>query len=112
LALAALEVLTQVDRDLAPMDLVQLEIGIPDDLEVLRIEVKSLPANWQSYPAPVKLQRLGDTWLLERTSPVLQVPSSVIPEEANFLLNPQHPDAQRVSLLSTRRFVYDTRLTS
>ena len=112
LALAALEVLVHVDRAITPADLVQLEIDVPDDLEVLQIHVKGLPKGWDSYPAPSRTQRVGDEWLSAETTPVLQVPSSLIPEEANYLLNPQHDDAHRFSLASVRPFRYDPRLTS
>ena len=111
LALAALEVLVHVDRSIVPADLLQLEIDVPDDLKIQRIEIKVLPKNWRSYPAPSDLQRRGDDWLSAASTPVLQVPSSVIPEESNYLLNPQHADARNISIVSTRKFAYDSRLT-
>ncbi len=112
LALAALEVLVHVDRAIAPADLVQLEIDVPDDLEIHQIHVRGLPKDWISYPAPPRLQRMGDRWLSAGTTPVLQVPSSLIPEESNYLLNPQHVDARRFSVVAIRPFKYDPRLTS
>lgn len=111
-ALAALEVLVHVDRDMVPSDLVQLEIDVPDELNILRIRIGELPKNWKSYPAPPALQRRGDEWLLDGSAPVLQVPSAVIPEEFNMLLNPQHADARKLKIVSTRNFAYDSRLTS
>lgn len=110
LALAALEVLVHVDRATLPTDLVQIEIEVPDDLETFRIPVKGLPRNWQAYPASPELRRRGDEWLLGGSTSVLQVPSSVIPEESNFLLNPQHSDARKLKVVSTRAFAYDSRL--
>lgn len=111
LALAALEVLVHVDKGTMPEDLVQLEIDVPDDLDILRIAIRALPKNWQTYPAPPDLQRQGNDWLSTGATPVLQVPSSVIPEESNFLLNPQHANARKLTIVSTRRFAYDSRLT-
>jgi len=107
-----LEVLVHVDRSTAPVDLVQVEIDVPDNLEILRTQIRMLPENWQSYPAPTGLRRRGDDWLLAASTPVLQVPSSVIPEESNFLLNPQHADARKFTIVSAREFAYDLRLTS
>ena len=112
LALAALELLVHVDRSNVPPDLVQIEIEIPDDLGVQRIEVGSLPASWREYPAPEALQRLGDEWLAGRSTPVLQVPSAVIPEEHNYLINPDHPQAARAVAVGTNPFNYDPRLGS
>ena len=112
LALAALEVLVNADRSTVPADLVQIEIDVPDNLDILRIGIRALPKDWRSYPAPPELQRRGDDWLLAASTPILQVPSSVIPEESNFLVNPQHVDARRLSIISMRAFAFDSRLTS
>ena len=111
LALAALEILVHVDRDMLPADLLQLEMNIPDKVKVLEIGIKELPKNWQSYPAPAVLQRLGDDWLASESTAVLEVPSAVIPEENNLLLNPRHADASNIRVLSTKDFAYDSRLT-
>ena len=101
-----------VDRDMLPPDLVQLEIDVPDNLEIERIKLKTLPRNWRSYPAPAALQQRGDDWLAAGSTPALQVPSAVIPEEFNLILNPQHAGARKIRLVSTRDFRYDSRLTS
>ena len=52
LALAALEILVHVDRNSMPTDLVHLEIDVPDDLDILRIDIKALPKDQRTYPAP------------------------------------------------------------
>ncbi len=90
----------------------QVEIDIPDDVAVRAIGVGSLPEDWRLYPAPPELQKLGDEWLADRSTPVLQVPSSVIPREANYLLNPLHPDLPRITVASVAPFTYDSRLVS
>jgi len=109
LALAALEVLVHVDKTTAPDDLVQVEVDVPDDLDLQRIEVEDLPSDWRSYPPPHELRRLGDDWLTVGSVPVLQAPSAVIPEESIFLLNPQHGDARRFTVTSQRAFTFDAR---
>ena len=110
LALAALEFLVHVDRGLVPADLVQVEIDIPDGLKIQRVRVAELPRDWRTYPAPPELQRRGDAWLLAGSTPVLEVPSAVIPDESNFLLNPRHGDAGKLETVSIRKFTYDARL--
>ncbi len=110
LALAALELLVHADGAELPDDLVQIEIAIPDDLAQERIEASSLPRTWRRHPAPDALQRFGDDWLRRRKTLVLRAPSAVIPEEFNYLLNPLHPDARRLKVVGTERFVYDPRL--
>ena len=110
LALAALELLVHAEDDALPTDLVRLEIELPNALKRHVIRVKSLPKNWRSYPAPAALQRRGDDWLETATTAVLEVPSAVIPEESNFVLNPQHSGAGRIKVISTRPFKFDGRL--
>ena len=110
LSLAALEILVHTDDDLIPSDLVQIEIDVPHDLNTERIDVDSLPPNWRTYPAPPFLQKLGADWLERRDSAILRVPSAVVPQESNFLLNPAHPDAARFRVVTTEGFVWDPRL--
>ncbi len=108
--MAALEVLLHVDKAALPLDLLQLEINLPDSLRIMRIEVDELPPNWKSHPALPTLQQRGDDWLKQGSTSVLQVPSAVIPDEFNFLLNPQHDDARSIQVMSSRAFAYDPRL--
>ncbi len=111
LSLAALELLVHVDRDLLPSDLVQIEFDLPDDLPMERIEGGSLPSNWRRYPAPAALQRIGAGWIEAGKTAVLRVPSAVIPDEDNFLLNPAHPAInKRITPIGRRAFVLDPRL--
>ena len=56
------------------------------------------------------LQTLGSDWLASRCSAVLAVPSAVIPDELNYLLNPQHPDFSKIEIGEARAFVTDLRL--
>lgn len=110
LSLAALELLVRLDRDLLPSDLVQIELGLTDDLRVERIEAAMLPSAWRRYPAPAALQRFGAAWIARGTTAILRVPSAVIPEEDNYLLNPMHPAIERVKVVGRRAFVLDRRL--
>ena len=52
----------------------------------------------------------GDAWLTSLVSAVLVVPSIVVPEESNILINPQHPDASGLSATKIRKWRYDERL--
>ena len=92
LALAALEVLVHVDHDLAPTDLVAIPIDIPAGIRTEEIRPSDLPQHWRRTPAPERLQELGTAWLRRGDSLLLRVPSVVIPEEHNYLVNPMHRD--------------------
>lgn len=109
-ALAALEVLVHVDPLTAPADLMLLAIELPDDLSTEVLEPITLPASWHSVPAPAELQTLGSSWLTSGRTAALNVPSAVITVERNYLLNPRHPELQRVRILSDEAFSFDTRL--
>lgn len=110
LSLAALELLVQVDRDLLWANLVQIEIDLPDDLPMERIEAGRLPSNWRRYPAPAALQRIGVGFIERERTAVLRVPSAVIPDEDNYLLNPAHEAIKRITPIGRRAFVLDPRL--
>jgi len=85
-------------------------IDIPDDVHIKQINKNKLPANWQEYANYTFCQVLGNTWLKENKTAVLRVPSSIITEEYNYLLNPQHPDFPRIKVRSTEKFTFDERL--
>ena len=108
-ALAALEMLVhlQSPRPLASYLLVRLSF---DDSLIEKLDAKRLPKNWRSYPAPRKLQLLGDRWLASQSSAVLQVPSAIVEAEHNFLLNPAHPDFSAVRRGRPKPFQFDPRL--
>jgi RES domain-containing protein len=99
-ALAVLEV--RVHLDLPP------EL-LPDDYLLLTIDLHDLVAE-EVLDLPTDPAAFGDAWLGEQRSAVLQVPSLIVPENANLLLNPVHPDAARASIVAQRRFVFDRRL--
>ena len=109
-ALAALAVLVHVDPLTAPADLRLLAIELPDDLSIEVLEPITLPEGWHSVPAPAALQTIGSSWLTSGRTAALNVPSAVITVERNFLLNPRHPEVQRVRILSDEAFSFDTRL--
>ena len=109
-ALAALDVLVPVDPPTAPADLRLLAIELPDDLSTEVLETDSLPEGWHSVPAPTSLQTLGSSWLTSGRTAALNVPSAVITVERNVLLNPRHPEAQRIRIISDEAFTFDTRL--
>ncbi|MGO8698175.1 MAG: RES family NAD+ phosphorylase [Limisphaerales bacterium] len=65
---------------------------------------------WQVEPPPLSSKRFGDVWVLEARSAVLALPSVLISGEANYLLNPAHPDFKRISIGLPEKFTFDARL--
>ena len=110
LSLAALEYLVHIDPEDAPDDLVALGLHVPDDATELVYRPSGLPARWRDTPAPPECQAIGDHWSRNGEHLLLRVPSVLVPEESNVLVNPAHPEASRVRVSATRPFFYDLRL--
>jgi RES domain-containing protein len=99
-----------VDPAEAPEDLVVISVDIPDDVLVSDLPARVLPRTWRFTPAPARLQQLGASWVRAARTAVLSVPSVVVPQERNFLLNPAHPDFARVKRGRPKPFSIDPRL--
>lgn len=89
--------------------LVGIRAFLPDDIAIEEIKVVDLPDDWQEESAYLVLQRIGNEWLLSDRTPVLRVPSSIIPVEYNYILNPTQPDLQ-FSLNPPMEFNFDRRM--
>ena len=81
-----------------------------EDSMVAVLDPSSLPKNWRAEPPPNKLRLLGDAWADAATSVALRVPSSIIPAESNYLLNPKHLDFAKLQIGKAVPFRYDPRL--
>lgn len=83
---------------------------LPDSLVIERIDPAQLPADWRDLAAREQLQALGTDWARRRLSAVLAVPSTVIPVETNYLLNPLHPAYPEIEIGVPQPFITDLRL--
>jgi len=81
-----------------------------DERLIEPLPVAELPADWRQEPPPVSTAAYGSRWARERRSVALAVPSAVLPEERNIILNPEHSDIGRVKPGKPVDFVFDTRL--
>lgn len=99
-ALAVLEV--RVHLDLPP------EL-LPDDYVLTAIDLAGLAVERVAV-LPPHLGQFGDAWLAEARTPVLEVPSAIVPESTNLLLNPTHPAAASARIVRSRPFTFDPRL--
>jgi RES domain-containing protein len=110
-SLAMLEYFVHLEASDAPPDLVLASADIPDDLSRQQIEVGTLPANWRETPAPAELARLGDEFVLTGKDCILIVPSALVPNENNWLINPLHEEFQKIKIRETEPLTYDSRLS-
>jgi RES domain-containing protein len=110
LSLAAQELFVHLSDEQAPPDLVSVSADIPAEVRIVPIRVSDLPEDWRTYPAPESLAEIGTEWVRRGESAVLKVPSAVIPQESNYLLNPAHPDFSRIHTDNPEPFVFDPRM--
>ena len=108
-ALATVELAVHLDRSALLASYVLIPCGFDERL-VNNLERGELPAGWRRDPPPAELAAIGDRWVRKLASAVLSVPSAVIPEEINFLLNPAHPAFSRIEIGDPRSFAFDPRL--
>jgi RES domain-containing protein len=109
-SLAALEMVVHLPKEaLLYHHYVRLPVTF-DSKQVMRLAPSQLPADWHHNPPPESTQQIGSGWAKERKSLVLKVPSSVIPEEHSYLINPLHPDAKRLRIGTAEPFKFDQRI--
>jgi RES domain-containing protein len=109
-SLAVLEFFVHLNRDRAVRQLVLTSAEIPNDIRKERVELSDLPARWRDLPSPEYLQSIGNDWIARSLSAVLAVPSAVIPQESNYLLNPAHPDFKHIRINRPTPFSFDPRI--
>jgi len=108
-AIAVLERLAHIDPDLLPNDLQLAYYEFSQAVFPTAVnEVAALPRDWTELEQVTR--QIGEDWRRKRYSCLLTVPSVILPEESNFVYNPQHPDAKWLRLVRERPFTFDPRL--
>lgn len=112
-------------RSLSTLELIvhrsSIQISKPYKLLVIKIEsltnhlesikLEDLPPNWRSIQTYSILQNLGSKWYQQQKSLILEVPSAVIPQEKNFILNTEHPlFRSAINISNSEDFFWDSRL--
>jgi len=83
---------------------------VPASVRVKAISIDELPANWFAASPPPQLQAIGGEWLERGETAVLKVPSAIVIEEWNYLLNPLHADFRKLRMSSPTPFGFDQRI--
>ena len=84
-------------------------IGIPEN-KIKEIKISNLPDNWFINPPADQLKSIGDNFIKDNIFLALKLPSAIMMEDFNLLLNPNHPDFNKVNLVGTRTIPIDERL--
>jgi RES domain-containing protein len=112
IALATLETLAHLGDSIALRNafLVRITIPLPVWERRDRLAPAKLDPTWLAEPAGSTTIALGDRWLDSAAAAVLEVPSVIVPEERNLLINPAHADVRLIRAAVVRQFIYDPRL--
>lgn len=83
---------------------------VPKSLAVEAIDAADLPDDWRHTPPPASLRDIGRAWLGAARTAILRAPSVIVPIEFNYLLNPRHPDFERLRVHEPEPYPIDKRL--
>ena len=87
-----------------------LVLEIPDRIQTKTLKSDLLPDNWNFPYNYQPCQRIGDEWIISNQSCLLKVPSAIIHQEFNFLININHPDFESIRITEEEKFLFDPRL--
>lgn len=108
-AMAVMEVLTHLRPEELDREYTLAEFDVPED-KILSFKIKDLPNDWNKVNSANLLKKIGADFASKNKYLLLKVPSVILVEEYNFLLNPNHPDAKKIKLMGSRVFEFDKRL--
>lgn len=108
-SLAALEIMVH-QQPLTPRGAYLAYQVTWDEAQMERLSAKKFPPHWRASPADAANMAIGDEWAKAQRSLILAVPSAIVPNEWNFLLNPAHPDFKKLRLPKPQAFDFDPRL--
>ncbi|MGV3590031.1 MAG: RES family NAD+ phosphorylase [Adhaeribacter sp.] len=109
-ALCMAEVAVHLPVGIVPKDYYLVTLEIPDE-DTETVERSSLPPDWHTFPHLTATQQIGDNFVKSNQFLALKVPSAVVPGDFNYLLNPQHSNRARITLVGEPTlFPFDSRL--
>jgi len=111
-SLALLETLAHTPAKMFSTKNYQLiTLRVPDVITAEEISYTDLPIGWNAPDTRLYTQKLGDKFFQNNTSLMLAVPSVLLHEEINYMLNPLHTDMKKVKIINKRRIYFDKRFS-
>lgn len=107
ISLSILEILVRASKYTSPDSYTLTSFEIPEN-NIYQIQFKKLKRDWKfdlTYS-----QGIGEDFLKENQSLCLKVPSAIVSQENNFLLNPSHPDFKKIKIVGSELLELDKRL--
>ena len=93
-----------------PNNLLLVKIEIPDGIEIQTVPQEVLVKGWDSFPFARETANYGTSFLRKKEHLALKVPSVIISDEYNIILNPLHPDIRDCKVIGTKPFIFDKRV--
>ena len=109
-ALCTAEIAVHVPLGLVPSGYSLTTLEISEKFPVEDLDLQLLTENWKSFPYSRVTQQAGDSFIKNRKSLVMKVPSAVVQGDFNFLINPQHEGISEIKIVKTEVFLFDERL--
>jgi RES domain-containing protein len=110
-SLALLETLAHTPAKMLEVKVYHLiTLAVPDNLVTQKVAVRNLQDGWDAPDTRPFTKKIGDAFLTEKKYLMMQVPSVMMPEEMNYVINPMHTDMKQVKLVNKRRIDFDKRV--
>ena len=109
ISLAILEVLVHIPIYGVLEEYVCFPVEFDQDF-VVSLDMDDLPDYWKKDPSPQAIKQIGDFWVESQESVILEVPSTIVPTEKNFLINPAHPNFSKLKIGNPTKLEFDPRL--
>ncbi|GAA4017849.1 RES family NAD+ phosphorylase [Actimicrobium antarcticum] len=109
IALTALETVHYLRSGGLPFNRYLVRIDVPEAIWGKHQVLEPLPGGWDAIPAGLTARAAGDAWINSGMSALFLVPSVIVPDEYNVLINPQHVDAAAIVATTVKRWIYDPR---
>lgn len=110
ISLSALELLAHLHQPEILNNYTLVSIHLPDE-QVTSLDNNSLPNNWRDDPSPLSTALIGDEWIHRKISLGLLVPSTIVPQQNNVLINPLHSGFIKLTnKITVELFNLDSRL--
>ncbi|EIM95291.1 hypothetical protein WQE_39879 [Paraburkholderia hospita] len=112
IALACLETVVHIRAAGLPLNRYLVRLDVPDNVwQAATVFTNiSAPIGWDAIPPGMTSLDTGEKWIYNAATALLLVPSVIVPEETNVLINPAHPDAAGIRAQKVRRWTYDQRM--
>ena len=110
LSLSLLEIIVHVDYAELPLDYSFIEVEIPDSSIKTIQSIDFIKPKWSTEAAVNQLQLFGSNWLKKNEGLAMKVPSAVLHQDYNILINPAHKDFGKLKIIRTEKMDFDPRL--